>query len=460
MRGLRLQGCVAVAVGLLAAGCSAMLPQPVETSAPPLPRTTALPPEIVGQAQGETPSNPYRSGGGEHVAPTRYINVTPFTQMGWSGSDARGYRFSDAYTRLVVDSSIANQDSHGNAREGEPQPEPLTYQGRSALARFFDNKHYTANLSVKVNTENFTATVPLVTIDHVSDSSGEKYNRVVYHRAEAFPLFLVKPYGGNGVVSVRVALKVSSDVQSTVAAKAIQLVETTASAVSPQSKVITTLSQQATKNLSDAVDNAVSQLFGMSLDEEQWSDRDIRYWGRKQGVTITLRIPRSEDQWQGPESGKDWSGKSPDGDSLYTIGTWTIMFDDPRPSIFSDRGFCGSGEREQADCWPRRDYISHIAPAEVLSFQLLNSGSNLGTVKSYLSQLDWFTQAVSVLSKKAGDDDVSQFCRRIKNAITDLGLNSFDAAVVTDAVRRGMPLPKGVSASMKKQAADCGDSAG
>lgn len=439
-------------MALLFAGCASRVPVPV-ASAPPVPVqepveiVEAAPPPDRGVVEpgpdGAGAQAPGPAPGSRRPA---FIHLTPFTDLAWTGADTKSRAYSDAYTRLVIDSAVSGRDSHGQ-RDPEAQVIPLTYARRNWFLRYLVARHYTANLSVRVSTENFTATVPLVTIDHISDDKGEKYLRAVYHRAEAFPLFLVKSSGGSGVVSMRFALKVTSDTQSAVAAKAIQLVATTASAIAPQSRVVTALTAQGTRNLSDAIDNAVGQLFGLSLDEEQWTDRDIRYWQPGQGVAITLRIPKSESDWQGPVTSEDWNTAAKSLESLYAVGTWTVSFDEPRASIFSDRKLCGTGVR--SDCLLRSEFIAAIPAAEVLSFALVNNGSsNYGSVRSYLTQLDWYPQAMAALQRSASSEETAQFCRRIKTAMTDLGLNDLDAVIVVDAARRGLPLPPGVSAAM------------
>lgn len=438
-----------IGMSLLLAGCAMRGPSPVSLPPPPPPpepMPTARPPVEIIEGSAATPPV-------DTVTPPlppgdrpAFISLTPFTDLAWTGGETKTRAYSDAYTRLVIDSAVSGRDSHGE-RDPDAQVIPLTYARRNWFLRYLVAKHYTANLSVRVSTENFTATVPLVTIDHISDDKGEKYLRAVYHRAEAFPLFLVHASGGGGVVSMRFALKVTSDTQSAVAAKAIQLVTTAASAVAPQSRVVTALTAQGTRNLSDAIDNAVGQLFGLSLDEEQWTDRDIRYWQPGQGVSITLRIPKSERDWQGPVTSADWTTAAKSLDALYTVGTWTVGFDEPRASIFSDRRLCSG--RTGNDCLPRPEFIAAIPAAEVLSFALVGGGdSHYGSVRSYLSQLDWYPQVMSALQRTPGAEESAQFCRRIRSAMTDLGLNALDAAIVVDAARRGLPLPPGAAAAM------------
>jgi len=66
------------------------------------------------------------------------------------------------------------------------------------------------------------------------------------------------------------------------------------------------------------LDSAINKLFASNLEEDQSAEGDIRYWGN--GLTVEFKIPRSEGSLSDP----------------VTIGTWTVTFDSPRPSIFSD----------------------------------------------------------------------------------------------------------------------------
>ncbi len=323
---------------------------------------------------------------------------------------------------------------------------PYPYESRSALARYFFGINRTVNFAVKVTVGSFAATVPLVTLGHVSNATdGEGFVRTVYYQAENFPLFLVKADGSNSVVSGQFSVKASDQYQSGAGA-IIQTAQTVIKAVAPQSAVVTTLSAQATKDAATAIDGAINKLLARSIDEEPWIDNDIRRWGA--GVSVTFSIPFQEGAW----------------DQAYGhVGTWTITFDYPRPSIFSDVQICPV--KEQTTCKANFTAAAMQAqtdtakrPEQVLAFQLLNGAQTLGTVEAYLKQQDFWTTAQKAFQAKEGvkADDVSQFCRSIRNSMATLNLNYIDSGIVVVSVRKSSALTSAVADLMEKDKVNCG----
>ncbi len=380
-------------------------------------------------------------------ANVKWVKLTPFTTIQTSLNDTAQPTFSDAYTRLIITSD--NASGITPASTPDKNPSTFAYQSRTILGRFFFGVHYSINLSAKVTAGTFAATVPLVTMDHVSNSSvGEQFTRVVYHSAENYPLFLVKRDGTNGIVSIQFTVK-ATDLYQTNIAGILETAQSVAKAVAPQSAVMTTLTQSATKDLANALDKTISQLLATSIDEEQWYDDDIRYWhpldrAAPTGVAVTFQIPASEGSWTDTP--------------VLTVGRWSVSFADPRPSIFSDIQICQNGPR----CAPTFAEAAKIAqsevkPEEVLSYQLVSNAQSLGTVQAYLKQLDWFSAALTKFAKAApSDDDVDDFCRSIKSAIASLNLNAVDAGIVTAAVRNGTPLLGGTAVDKMSKRPACG----
>ncbi len=147
--------------------------------------------------------------------------------------------FSAAYTRLQITGDIAdNAGGTGTANE-------LPYVQRNWLARWFLGLHTSTNLTIKVSAGTYTATVPLVTIDHISTKSdGESFSRIIYHQAENYPLFLFKRDGSNGIVSVKSTVKISDQVQSGIAGAALEVAQSVLRQVAPTASVLTTLTAQ------------------------------------------------------------------------------------------------------------------------------------------------------------------------------------------------------------------------
>jgi hypothetical protein len=420
------------ALGLLLTGCAQTR---VPAVSPPLePEPTAVGSAgLAGARLG--------SGGQQH----NWVNITPLSQVSWDMADYPNGKFSDTYTRLVI-TSITADNCGSNPQCGNATA--LGYAPRNWIERLLVGTHHTINLTVKISIGDFSATVPLATVDHVSNrTDGEGFSRIVYHQAMRFPLFLVKGDGSNDVVSTQFMVKGSDQYQSSVAATALQVAQEVTSTVAPQAGVLTALSAQSNKDLASALDKTVSQLFGTSIDEEQWVDKPTTLWG--DGVVASFSIPATEGDW--------------DNESQYrTIGSWTVTFDYPRPSIFADAQICDGPPRSPADqpsrCFPSFDRAARFAersatarPGEVLSFALVSGTKAVGTVGAYLAQQDWWANSLKTFPSGAAPkrEDVVQFCRLIKDTIASLGLNYIDAGIVVVSVQKAGILPLKTAAAMQ-----------
>lgn len=381
-------------------------------------RPKPTPPRAVHQAA------PRPSGSAVDAAPV--VNITPFSQLtqAYVQDNVPSIAYPAAYTRLRIDGVVPTGNDASSAAQ-------FPYERRNWFSRWLFGRHTSTNLTVKVSAGSFTATVPLVTIDHASNKSdGESFSRIVYHQAENFPLFLVKRDGSNGIISVRAAVKVSDLVQSGAAGAALQVAQTVARTVAPTTSVLTTLTTQDANNVAAALDAAVNKLFSASVDEEQWTDSDIRLWG--DGAAVKFFIPRSEGDLTGPQ---------------WTVGVWTVTFANPRPSAFSDIEVCFDADHVGPNrCRPSFKAAAVAAEAEVgaadvLAFRLTNTAGGLGTVESFIKNQDWYTSALKAFAAQPTDDDAVAFCRAIKTSVAGLDLNDVDQGLVAHAVVTGMPLP-------------------
>lgn len=380
------------------------------------------------------------------------INVTPLTtyEDEWLEEAPKGKAFTNSYTKVIVTSDLFADKRSGT--KSDSQSADLPYKKRSWLSRALLGQEFSINLTAKVIVGAFEATFPLATIGHQSNSDGEQWNRVIHHSMSHSPLFLVKSDGSASVPIVKLSVNGTNSYASRGAAAAIQTALGVARATSQPATVITRLSEQSSKDQARAVDTAISKLFGSGIAEEHWTDRDLRAWSVSEknelrGVRVTFRIPSDEGDWES---------------RLFEVGTWTITFDYPRPSIFSDWRVCASDNiprcmtsREDAE----REVHKEIDPSQVLSYVLVNGDQGLGTVRAYLSQQDWYMSAQAEMVNPAlAAGTVSSLCRRIRNEITGLGLNGFDASIIVWAVSKGMPLPSAAPDFRKIQ--DCETSIG
>lgn len=399
--------------------------QPVSTQSPPM--TDSAPPRRDAMPAASLSAAPP-------------IDITPLSsfQDSWSAASGSGADFSDAYTRLMIFSEVSGESG------GEPT-KPMPYEGREWLTRALVARDYSINLTAKVMAGAFEATVPLATISHQSGSKGEQWSRAIHHSKQSFPLFLVSATGGTSTPTVRISVNGDRSYASRAAATAVQVALGVAQATGQNTRLITALSEKSVRESARAMDEAISRLFGSGLSEEHWSDRDLKHWnvsnGRPQGARITFRIPSDT---------KDWNSQA------NTVGTWTVTFDYPRPSVFSDWRICGANELPR--CTTTRNeaegnVLSEVNPGQVLNFPIAAGEQGLGSIRAFLSQQDWYTASQVALANPARRTTAaSTLCRTIVNEITGVGLNAFDAGIVVWAVAKGMPMSEGVSLDT---AADC-----
>jgi len=422
-----------VAAGLLITGLGGC----ATTSTPPAPAPVSPP-----------PSNEYQSGAsrspasrGDVSSPAEKsplaspaIDITPLSSFNdsWSAAGADGADFSDAYTRLMIFSDVSGESDDLLAKE------TMSYEGRYWLSRALVARDYSINLTAKVMAGPFEATVPLATISHQSGSKGEQWSRAIHHSKQSFPLFLVSASGGTSTPTLKVSINGDRSYASRASAMAVQVALGVAQATGQGTRLITALSENGARQSARAMDEAISQLFGSGLSEEHWSDRDLKHWrvtdGQPQGARITFKIPQSS---------KDWNS------SPGTVGTWTVSFDYPRPSVFSDWRICGANKLPRC-ANKRKDaeaaVLAEVNPGQVLNFPIAPGEQGLGSIRAYLSQQDWYTASQLGLAMPAQRASAaSTLCRTIVNEITGVGLNAFDAGIVVWAVAKGMPMSAGAS---------------
>lgn len=418
-----------------------------------------------GQAAGvesapaaQTSSNPAKNGPkGEtdQNQNSNYINVTPFSTIRVPKGTSSSGAMAGTYTRLV----ITNVDGSSLSGSGATIV-AYRYRDRGMWARFFSPKTTSVNFSVKVADGSFVATVPLLTVDHVSNSSdGEGFQRIVTHQVETYPLFLVKADGSNAKFSSQFLLKGASQYQGPISG-AISATQNAIKLVAPKSGILTTLTEKTVSDSATALDNVIAKLLTTSIDEEHFVDEDIGIVHASTGIRVTLQIPTAEDEG-------NWDGHSG------TVGQWTLTFAAPRPSIFSDIEVCDPKGSEASKVQASRSGINcddtlvgaakraqgnaDMSPAEVLGFQLVSGTQSLGTVSSFLKAQSWYaTSQKALLAAKPKSDDVVSFCAQVKQAMIAAGLNSVDAGIVSHAMEHETWATEALRSEMKSHADVCG----
>ena len=348
--------------------------------------------------------------------------VTPFSQI--SEMPAEIKIPPDTYTRLEI---VSNHAPAG----------VIDYVKRKLFWRLTIGKRYTTNVSLKAQANRFIATVPLLTLDHESSSkAGESFTRSNARSSFDFPLFLVAGNGGGDIGTFEFQVNASDGTQSNAASVALSVAERFLKTVAPTSGVMTTLTEDKTREVAGALDTAVNQLFSSSVTERQRFDINLKA-GRKYQLEIF-----------GPAVQGDWR------DASRRFGSWTIGFAAPRPSVFSDIKICSTGDapacREDLST-ARHDAAADALnrPLSVLAFDLFDSAEDAGSVGAYLRQQSWWAEDLAELDGVTGyAPPVAQFCRQIRSAIVSIGLNDLDARIVAQAVAQSELVPTALGAAM------------
>jgi hypothetical protein len=376
-------------------------------------------------------------------AGTTFINITPFSTFSdaWSpDSSAQGGQLEHYYTRIIITPVRLTGSDSGS---------PLPYISRDWLARLLVGKEFAVNLTVSISAGLFKASIPIVTLDHKSNAEdGEQWNRTINHTLGDFPLFLVGAADGTDAPQITFELKDSIDYNSSVVAKSVDAAVVLAQDISPQSAIATKLSAPALQTQAQAVDKAISTLFGQGLDEKHGNSNPIRYWRYDQGINLTLYIPKGEDSFNSSEA--------------QPIGTWHLSFEEPRPSAFVDWRICdpkaygGWTEDTAPNYYPGTNLglrcaknpssaiyavYKELDANKVLGRSLASfaapgtSANSLGSIEGYLSQQSWFKKALGQIGTAKNETGaVPNFCRQIAHDISEVGLSTVDEGIVVWAV--------------------------
>ncbi len=364
------------------------------------------------------------------------LDVTPLTVYRDLDEGNSAVKFSGAYTRIVIRSEIHEGDEKTtDQKKSESRlvdPTPMPYNKRHWFERSVVGRIYDMNLSAKLKIGAYEEVVPLVTLSSSSNSKGESWLRDVTHGLSNFPWFLVKNGTGASVPRLTIEFNGSKGYESGVAGNALQLTLAAIKAVAPETGLITKLSAATAKDKAKALDGALSKLFSVELTERHTSDRQLAKWLPEGGLNVVLSVPTAEGDWNG---------------ALASIGGWSIGFDNPRPSAFSDWAICEK-PTEHAKCKINFDKAAEEVRKEVLASAILNyplvrTSAGDVTIKDHVLKQSWYGTANSSFNGKAVDQWVANgLCLEIVNNMVELGLNSSDADLVVWAVINGIQSPQ------------------
>jgi hypothetical protein len=332
--------------------------------------------------------------------------------------------FTGAYTRVTVSSFLYDGDT--TAEPGQSTVPALKYP-EAGITDYFLGKKYDLNLSVKVDVGQYQGTIPLATVSNSRGKEGISALRDLTHEAGDFPWFLVKPGARPTVVF---QLSGSQTLQSGAAGGALKVALAAIKAVAPEADVVTTLSASSVKAKAEAVDTAISKLFSSAISEGHRADTSFDKWTPTGGFYLSLRIPAKEGDWNGV---------------LQSVGGWRVNMDSPRASIFSDIYLCKtSATRCDTDLKKAADKVyDEVQASDVLGFPLLGGKDGAVTVKTFLLKLDAYGKALTAFSGVPKNDTSvgDGFCKSVRSAVGESGLNHVDADIIVWAAIRGLQFP-------------------
>ena len=423
----------------------AVVPQPVVGGRPtdPLETTSTKTPNFDWGEQNST-----KGKGNENSQSLEgpKLDVTPMTRYTDLDSTPSSITFSGAYTRIVIRSEIFQKGGAGSTK-GEGEVPTLGYQTRGWLQRYLDGKKYDINLTAKMHVGDYDETVPLATLSHYSDGNGETWIRDLTHGMSNFPWFLVKDGSAASVPRFSVELNGSKTTESGFAGNALGIALTAIKTVAPEAGIVTKLSSGAAKDKAKAIDGALGKLFSNQLTERHVSDRILSKWSPQGGLNIKVQIPKEDGKWNG---------------DLASIGGWTLSFEAPRPSAFSDWQICAKEGQKNTHCKTSfqdaaKEVYKEKNAAAILAYPLIKSLTSETNIKTYLLQQDWYTVASSSFKEKSKENSwiANGLCLAVQNAIHGLGLNSSDANLVVWAAITGIQHPQSVTADTWAKAKVC-----
>lgn len=385
---------------------------------------------VSNQPPATTQSSPGKPPEGKETVAPKMLNITPLTTLTDLDAtiSAKGSIFTNAYTRVLIFSTMADE-----LRGSAPSDVAiLPYEPRNAFARYLVGEKYDVNLSVKMKIGAFEATSPLITLSHQSNSNGEQWSRSISQRLGNFPLFLVKGDGEASVPAFQIKVAGSKVYTGNMVGKSLDLLVAGLTEVAPDAGVLTSLTSGAAKNRSKAIDAAIGQLFSNGMSEEHVIHRDFLKWNQVGGVVVGLQLPATESS--------SWATQ------LNRVGSWTITFEAPRPSIFSDWKICPDNPDVRCAS-TRADALAkvrkEVTARQVLKYSLLADNRELATMENLVTRNPWYVTAAGAYSGDAVKDAAvaDGVCTEIQNIVVTLGLNNDDADIVTWAFISGNQAP-------------------
>lgn len=302
--------------------------------------------------------------------------------------------------------------------------EQIGHLSRNRIRRFFNGVDYTFNSLVNIKVANYEESVVLYSrIYRSSRSDGENHDRSMLIHGYDYPLFLLER-DANGQAEISISADMKNTQTFQLAGTALEAVALGLKAVAPTAGIITALTEESTKNVSAKIDQSAGAFMGVAAANSERHDLNVLS-GTKLRVSIF-----------GPKDEVNENSRE------YLLGQWDIGFTPMYGSYFL--------KNECAADFETQSWGTKSSASSVLNTPLVKNVGDIGTLDSYLRQLEWWEESLSELSGKAANsDEVQDFCRNIVGAVGDLGFNVIDSYIAADAVSRSRLVGSTEGASMR-----------
>ena len=429
-------------------------PTPIPTPAPtPAPTSAPTPTPTSATTTVTEPDKSAAAEAQEAIQITRYIggNASSWPKQIHSSSKLNpNTGYSDMYTRFVLFGRDGAGPGTPNDDTGRTNYRNYRAERPSWIARLFtrEERSVVAVARVSVLNPNLDMTIPLYSVSYNSGGEdGESWATAFTSSHVRSPLFRIT---GNSRFALNVKTSTSDSTQSSGFSTAISALTSAVSLVSPQAGVLTTLSEDSTKDRATALDGAISELLSYSISEEIEFGRLLGAW--KSDAYIDLHgcapfvrgegdrargVPRSANRRRVNQLCAN--ERDLDGRQNHFIGSWRLTMTCPRFSLFSPRTLCKSdGTIEDVSTAAGRKGIhGQIADAVSDSLVLEEQLGENATIRSTIRGADFFVAFVGIDQPDA--ENYSTFCASTMSAIRQTGLTGLDAALALRATLRLMP---------------------
>jgi hypothetical protein len=362
-------------------------------------------------------------------------------------------------------------------------------ESKTAILRLLVGHDRSFISSVRIDTHDpeQTITIPLVAFGYQGKvGKGESWTTDVVSDDQSQPYFRIGP---STSATITASAKSADDVEVRATGVILSTLRSLASIVTPGGSLLTTLNREPLNQASNAVDNALGNIWSKVKDERQISGRQLSEWYERSGFLIAVEVPnyvKTDEKVGDGVRTPNVSAKR-----LY----W-LRLSCPRYSIFDPALACERKPSEKAGPQPTQPerargikssffassatapevaesgadaFRSRVTEQQILNFPLAQGK----TLSQFLSDHAWYTQflrmgdpgksedskgnlATTLTKQSRTDIDYAGLCSQIVDALYGIGLSTFDAKLGLWATINGSSDFVGIRSNFN-EVAQCAD---